>query len=151
MKASGIFITSVMLFCCITPIQADDELQVTEPWVREAPPGTTVLAGYLTLSNTGDTALVIEDVSSPDFNTIEIHRSWIEDGIARMQPVSDLTIPAGESISLEPGGYHLMLFQPVRALAAGDNVTLRLQPSTGSCVTATAPVLRKHETSAHQH
>jgi copper(I)-binding protein len=140
-----------MLFCCVAMAQADGGLQVTEAWIREAPPGTTVLAGYLTLSNTGDTPLVIEAVSSPDFNTIEIHRSWIEDGIARMQQVSGLTVPAGGSISLEPGSYHLMLFQPARALSAGDNVTLQLQPSTGSCVTATAPVLRTSETPAHRH
>ena len=140
-----------MLFCCIASIQADSGLQVTEPWIREAPPGTSVMAGYMTLSNAGDTPLVIEAVSSPDFEAIEIHRSWIEDGIARMQPVSKLTIPAGDSIRLEAGGYHLMLLRPGQALAAGDDVTLLLHRADGACVRVTAPVVRQTESSVHQH
>jgi len=139
-----------MLLCCFAQLRADDTLQVTEPWIREAPPGATVLAGYLTLSNSSDTPIVIEAVSSPAFEAVEIHRSWIEDGIAHMQPVPTLTIPAAGSLSLASGSYHLMLIRPVRALGAGDHVTLLLQRANGACITITAPVLRPTE-SPTQH
>ena len=114
MRLAGLFVTALILFYGAAPAQADDGLQVTGPWIREAPPGASVLAGYLTLSNTTDTALVIESISSPAFEAVEIHRSWVEDGIARMQAVPGLTIPAAGSFSLAPGGYDLMLLRPVR-------------------------------------
>ncbi len=151
MRPAGFFVAALMQFCTVAPAQTDGALQVTDPWIREAPPGATVLAGYLTLSNTTDSPLVIETVSSPDFQAVEIHRSWVEGGIARMQPVSELTIPAAGSIELAPGSYHLMLFRPVQPLTAGDTVALRLQTADGACVTVTAPVLRQTESSAHQH
>jgi copper(I)-binding protein len=151
MRPVGVFVTSVMLFCCIATTRADDGLQVTEPWIREAPPGASVMAGYMTLSNTSDSAQVIESISSPVFEAVEIHRSWVEDGIARMQPVTHLAIPAGDSISLAPGGYHLMLLRPGQALAAGDEVTLLLHRADGACVSVTAPVVRQTESPAHQH
>jgi copper(I)-binding protein len=150
-RLAGLFVTALILFYGAAPAQADDGLQVTGPWIREAPPGASVLAGYLTLSNTTDTALVIESISSPAFEAVEIHRSWVEDGIARMQAVPGLTIPAAGSFSLAPGGYHLMLLRPVRSLTAGDNVTLLLHHTGGACVTVTAPVLRQIETTAPQH
>jgi copper(I)-binding protein len=140
-----------MLFFCVSPAQANGTLQVTGQWIREAPPGAAVLAGYLTLSNNSDAPIVIEAVSSPAFQAVEIHRSWIEDGIARMQPVPALTIPAAGSISLAPGSYHLMLISPVQALSAGDSVTLLLQRADGACVTVTAPVLRQLESSTQPH
>jgi len=151
LKPAGFFITAFLLLCCVIPAQADDTLQVSDPWIREAPPGATVLAGYLTLTNTTSAPLVIEAVSSPAFEAVEIHRSQVVDGVARMQPVSELTVPATGNISLAPGGYHLMLLRPVRPLTEGDNVILLLHRADGICVTVTAPVLRMTESSSHQH
>jgi copper(I)-binding protein len=150
-KLAGFSSAAFLMLCCVIPVQADDTLQVSDPWIREAPPGATVLAGYLTLTNTTSTPLVIEAVSSPAFEAVEIHRSQVVDGVAHMQPVSELTVPATGSISLAPGGYHLMLLRPVRALTEGDNVTLLLHRADGICVTVTAPVLRMTESSSHQH
>jgi copper(I)-binding protein len=150
-RPAAFLVTALMLACCVAPALADGELQVTDPWIREAPPGATVLAGYLTLANSADTPLVIESVSSPAFQAVEIHRSWVEDGIAHMQPVPALEIPAAGSISLAPGGYHLMLIGPKQPLTAGDSVTLLLHRADGACITVSAPVLRQTESSAQQH
>ena len=131
---------------------ADSELQISEPWVREAPPASRVLAGYLTLVNTGDNTVTVTEITSPDFKNAEIHRTVMEAGIARMLPVKQLEVPADGQFILEPGGHHLMLFDPLRTLTEGETVTLIIHIKNGSQLSATAPVVRKTgEDHSHHH
>jgi len=131
---------------------AHSGLQVSEPWVREAPPTSRVLAAYLTLVNTGDNTVTVTAISSPDFKNAEIHRTVIEAGVARMLPVKQLEVPAGGQLMLEPGGHHLMLFDPLRTLTAGETVTLIIHMNNGKQLSATAPVIRKTgEDHSHHH
>ncbi|HYQ72015.1 MAG TPA: copper chaperone PCu(A)C [Gammaproteobacteria bacterium] len=122
--------------------QAAPTMDITNAWVRESPPTSRVLAGYLQISNLTDADLTVTGVTSPDFESAELHRTVIEDGMARMLPVPELTVPAGGSVLLEPGGLHLMLFDPARTLLQGDSVTLVLHRSDGICLTLSVPVLR---------
>ena len=142
----------VILLAATSLAGADSGLQVSEPWVREAPPTSRVLAGYLTLVNTGDNTVTVTAISSPDFKNAEIHRTVIEAGIARMLPVKQLEVPAGGQLMLEPGGHHLMLFDPLRTLTAGETVTLIIHMNNGKQLSATAPVIRKTgEDHSHHH
>jgi hypothetical protein len=104
------------------------------------------------ITNLTGTDFTITGASSPDFDTAELHRTVVEDGVARMLPVPELTIPAGGSVLLEPGGLHLMLFDPVQPLQQGDSVTLVLHRDDDICLTLSAPVLRRTgEEDNHQH
>jgi copper(I)-binding protein len=142
----------VILLAATSLAGADSGLQVSEPWIREAPPTSRVLAGYLTLVNTGDNTVTVTAISSPDFKNAEIHRTVIEEGIARMLPVKQLEVPAGGQLMLEPGGYHLMLFDPLRTLTAGETVTLIIHLDNGNQISAMAPVIRKTgEDHSHHH
>jgi len=133
-------------------VTADVMLAVSEPWIREAPPAARVMAGYLTLINAGDTPVTVTSISSPDFEGVEIHRTVVEAGIARMLPVRTLDIPANSQVKLEPGGLHLMLFDPQHPLPEGETVTLVVHHSNGSDVTVAAPVIRKTgEDHSHHH
>jgi len=146
--------TLAVLLLLIGPslVMADATLAVSEPWIREAPPTTRVMAGYLTMVNASDTPVTVTSISSPDFEDAEIHRTVVEDGIARMLPVSQLEIPANSPIKFEPGGLHLMLFNPQRPLPEGEAVTLIIHHSNGSKVSVTAPVIRKTvEDHSHHH
>jgi copper(I)-binding protein len=127
-------------------------MDVTGGWVREAPPTSRVLAGYMQITNLTDKDITITSVSSPDFDSAELHRTVVEGGVASMQAVPELTIPAAGSVLLEPGSLHLMLFDPVRSLLQGDSVTLVLQRSDGICLTLSVPVLRNTgEEHVHHH
>ena len=142
----------LMLLTIASLANADSGLQVNEPWIREAPPASRVLAGYLTLVNTGDNTMTVTAISSPDFKNAEIHRTVIEAGVARMLPVKQLEVPAGGQLMLEPGGHHLMLFDPLRTLTAGETVTLIIHMNNGKQLSATAPVIRKTgEDHSHHH
>jgi copper(I)-binding protein len=128
-------------------------MDVIDGWVREAPPTSRVLAAYMRIINQTEGDLTVTGITSPDFDAADLHRTVVEDGVARMLPVPELTIPAGGSITLEPGGLHLMLFDPVRPLQQGDSVTLVLHRSDDICITLSVPVLRGTgaEHVHHQH
>jgi copper(I)-binding protein len=142
------------LFLCIAgSTLAAPTMDITDGWVREAPPTSRVLAAYMQIINLTDSELTVTGITSPDFEAAELHRTIVENGVARMLPVPELTIPAGGSITLAPGGLHLMLFDPVRPLQQGDTVTLVLHRSDDICITLAVPVLRNTVTEHvhHQH
>ncbi len=120
------FIFLVVLIASFEALAEDNPLSILEPWIRAAPPGAMVLAGYMTLRNVGENEITIDKVSSPDFAMIEMHRTVVQNGMARMLPQDSLVIPAGGELRLQPGGLHLMMMQPRRALRAGDAIKLLL-------------------------
>ena len=111
-------------------------------WIREPPPDVEVMAGYLTLTNNTDKALTLDSVSSPDFGSVAVHRSVQKNGMDSMEVAANLNLPAHQSVSFAPGGYHLMLMQPVKRFFDGDLVTLTLTFSDHSSLTILAPVRR---------
>ena len=116
---------------CIGAAHAET-LNITEAWVREAPPTSAVNAAYMHIANPGAKEQVITGASSPQFDTVEIHRTEIVDGMARMLPQERLVIPANGSVSLEPNGLHLMLIQAKQPLQAGEHVEINLSLDGGA-------------------
>jgi copper(I)-binding protein len=104
-------------------------------WIREAPPVAPVRAGYVELVNGGAVEMVVTGADSPAFGAVEIHEMIAdEDGAMRMRPVPRLSVPAGASVALKPGGLHLMLFRPQQPLAPGQSVPVRLHTQSGAVV-----------------
>jgi hypothetical protein len=144
---------AAMLAAC-APEPVSRPPQVVDPWIRLAPPGARMMAGYLVLENPGDQPQELVAVSSPDFASIEVHRTEIVDGVARMIPEPDLTVPAGGRAVFEPGGRHLMLHGPARDLSEGDTVALSFGFADGGRIDLTAPVRRGSDPgdgAAHDH
>lgn len=133
----------LLLFIAATSVWSDGPtVRASHIWIREAPLGVKVLAGYFTLENLTDKPLSLVDVSSPDFGSAMLHQSVTKNGVESMLPVETLAIPAGGSVELQPGGYHVMLMQPKKNLFAGDMVTLMLTFSDKSELAILAPVRR---------
>lgn len=141
---------SILLMTSLTSI-ADGNIVVHDAWVREAPPGAPVLAAYVTLENTGTKEDKLVAVHCTDFDNVEIHTTEIRDGVARMIALDALPVPPHATIKLAPGGHHLMLQQPRRALAAGMNVKLELRFESGTRLTVIAPVRRAESGAVHHH
>ena len=152
MKSAATLLGGWLFLAIAGTVLADPSMNVTGGWVREAPPTSRVLAAYMHIINLTDADLTVTGVTSPDFDSAELHRTVVTGGVASMLPVPELTIPAAGSVLLEPGGLHLMLFDPVRPLLQGDSVTLVLHRSDGICVTLSVPVLRStDDESPHHH
>ncbi len=111
-------------------------LVVEHPWIRAMPPGAGMSAGYAQLRNDGDAPVFINGASAEAFGSVSLHESVERDGKVRMLSIPRLTLTPGASITLQPGGKHLMLMQPQRALAAGECVDIELHADDGSHVAA---------------
>lgn len=84
-------------------------------------PGMRMAAAYLEIANHSGTSIRITGVTSPDYESVEMHESTIEEGVARMRAIPVLEIADGETATFERGGKHLMLMRPV---GTPESVTL---------------------------
>lgn len=142
-------LSGLLLSCSLS---ADPVIEVQQAWIREAPPASRVLAGYMTIINTGDAPAEITGISSPDFTRAELHHTRVEDGVASMVPVASIPVPPGGRVLLEPGGMHLMLFDPGRPLKSGDTVRLEVKQSSGTALAVDARVIRvSGDSDTHHH
>jgi len=130
---------------------ADNTPTVRDAWVREAPPNAQILAGYAQIENTTGQADAIVAVSSTAFEKAEIHHSEIKDGVARMAQIKRLELPARQIVKLEPGGAHLMLFNPKSPLHAGEHVTFSFTLSSGKTLSVDADVRNTIKPGEHHH
>ena len=92
------------------------------------------MAGFLSLRNEGDSAQALISIDSQDFEQIQIHEMSMHDGVMRMRPLPRLDIAPHAQVDLAPGGVHLMLFRPRRALPAVDTVELGLHLAYGAAL-----------------
>lgn len=102
------------------------ELRIEDPWIRAAPPGARMLAGYAVLRNDGETDRRLVAARSDRFGLVEIHRTVQVDGVARMREVEGVDIAAGGQAALQPGGLHLMLMRPSDDVSEGERIEIRL-------------------------
>jgi copper(I)-binding protein len=106
-------------------------LQYEDAWIREAPPGMSMMAGYLNIRNNGDKDVAIVSATSDAFMDIEMHKTEITDKTARMIEQERLLIPKGGEMELSPGGFHLMLMMPIEPLKEGDKVDVKFKQGAG--------------------
>jgi hypothetical protein len=108
---------------------ADKEASVAihDAWIREAPPGMSMMAGYMELRNKTPRSQVLVGASSSGFESVMLHRSIVKDGMVGMRHASEIELPPNATLSFAPGGYHLMLMRPKRALRVGDSVVIELE------------------------
>ena len=102
----------------VTPLRA---------WARATAPGQESGGIFLTLRNRGGAADRLIGGSSPAAGAVEIHSMTMDGDVMRMRRQPDVEIAPGQSVTLEPGGTHLMLMGVKAPLAAGAAFPLTLQ------------------------
>jgi hypothetical protein len=118
---------------------AGESVQVTDAWVKAADSGMTGAFGEL--ENTGDSDVTVVSITSPASTRLELHET-VENETGEMvmrEKEGGFTIRAAGSLTLEPGGNHIMLMDLVDPVQAGDEVTFTLGFSDGSSLEFTAP------------
>lgn len=119
-------------------------LEVRGAWVRPILPTQNVTAGYLDAVNSGLDTIRIIDVSSPAFDTVELHEMTTDsEGVMRMKRMGAFVVAPGDSVALRPGGKHLMLIGPRHTLSEGNDVPITLETNRGGRVTFAARVERR--------
>ena len=99
-------------------------LKISQPWSRATPNGAQVGAGYLTITNTGSQSDRLVGGSLVNGSRVEIHRTATEGGVMKMNPApgGGLEIKPGQTVTLKPGGYHLMFMDLKAPLREGETV-----------------------------
>ncbi len=115
-------------------------IAVSDAWARAAAQDGTS-AAYLTIANGGSTSDRLLSVSTPAAGSAQLHETMSDpSGMTGMQPVDGIDIPAGGQVQLKPGGYHIMLMELTKALAAGEAIQLTLVFQKAGPVVVTAEI-----------
>ncbi len=130
-KSTSIFLC---LFLCISSLQsngAESTINISHAWVQEAPPNADVLAGYMELQNQSSQTLILVGARSDNFKSIMLHQTIHKAGMTHMNHNARIEISAGSTLQFLPGGYHLMLMNPVKPIRQGDQVQITLEFQSG--------------------
>jgi copper(I)-binding protein len=108
------------------------ELSVRDPWVKAVDSGMT--AAFGTLVNNTDAQVTVVSATSSE-SPMELHEMAMQDGRMVMRPkAGGFVIPAHGTHVLDPGGDHLMLMKPAKAIQPGDQLSFTLTLGDGSQV-----------------
>ena len=112
---------------------------VKDAWVRGTVPQQTATGLFAQLTSAAGGKLI--SVSSPVAGLAEIHEMSMANGVMQMRQIANgLPIPAGESIVLKPGGYHVMLIGLRQRLTAGESLPLTLTFEKAGNISVTVPI-----------
>lgn len=155
MRRLSACLAAVSLLAVAGIAQAGGKLVVSEAWIREAPPGAAMLAGYAKLKNDGDAPISVLTAQSDAFRSASLHETKVADGVSKMREMHRLDLAPGATVALEPGGKHLMLMQPRGEVHAGDKVEVRFLLGDGARVETVfeviAPTSGDGDADTHRH
>jgi len=100
------------------------KVEVTKAWARATPGKSTIGAAYATVTAPADDRLIA--AATPVAGAAEIHQHTMENGVMKMRQVDAVPLPAGQAVTLSPGGYHIMLMDLKAPLVAGQSFPLTL-------------------------
>lgn len=120
-----------LLMLAASPAVAHDyklgALEIGHPWARATPPTAPTGGGYLSVKNTGTEPDRLISVSSPGAETVQVHEMKMDGNVMRMRELEHpLEIKPGETVTLAPGGMHLMMMGLKAPLKQGEKVPLTL-------------------------
>jgi hypothetical protein len=113
----------------LVALPAVAQVTVSDPWVRGTVAGQMATGAFMKLQSAKDARLV--EATSPVAGVVEIHEMTLQNDVMRMRAVPALDLPAGRTVELKPGGFHVMLMDLKRQMKAGEVVPLTLVVESG--------------------
>lgn len=112
------------LLCATAAAPALAQTTTKDVWVRGTVASQKATGAFMQITSTQGGKLV--SAASPLAGVVEIHEMKMEGNVMKMAAVAGLDLPAGKTVELKPGGYHVMLMDLKQPLKAGDTVPLTL-------------------------
>lgn len=107
---------------------------VENAWIKAADSGMTGAFGQIVNSSGAD--VVVASATAAVSPRVELHETVMTDGAMKMRPKEGgFPVAAGQTLTLEPGGNHIMLMDLAAPIKAGDSVPITLTLADGSTVT----------------
>lgn len=118
------------------------DLTLSGHWTRAMLPGQKAGGGYITIVNNGGEDDRLIAVSTPGAGHSEIHEMAVIDDVMKMRELAEgLPLPAGETVELKPGGYHLMFMRVEEPFKEGDMLPVVLTFEKAGDVELVLPVM----------
>jgi len=130
------------------------DLDIHHPWTRATPAGAEVAGGYLDITNNGQMADRLVSVDVVGVHMTMIHEMATKDGVMTMRPLAGgLDIPAGTTVSLKPGSYHVMMMGLAKPFAVGEMVqaTLHFEKAGSIAVEFKVDAMGANPSATHNH
>ncbi len=146
MDMNRLLVFGMMMIAGLSIVSAQSsvaDIEIVDPWVREAPPNARSMAAYMTLINSGNEEVDVVAVFAMGFGSVMVHKTVIEKGIARMNHQAVIKIAPKQQLEFSPGGTHIMLMKPEQSYQSGDTIRICLKLSDGSLIEADFPVRRQ--------
>ncbi len=145
---------------------AAGDIKISEPWARTSPMVAGAGAAYMVIENKASAADALIGAASDVAKAVEVHETYevasekpmestgmggmespmasggmdMGSGMMGMRKIDSLPIPAGGTVELKPGGYHIMLIDLTRELKAGEKIEITLKFEKAGDVKVTAEV-----------
>ena len=124
---------NALILAAITALAAPSawavNVSVTDVWARATMPGQPVSGAYMKIQADADARLI--SVSSPAAAQVEVHEMKMDGDVMRMREVRAVELPKGKVVTLQPGGYHIMLMRLKKPITAGEVIPLKLVIESG--------------------
>lgn len=117
-----------------------NSMMVSDAWSRARPADAIIGGAFATLHNMEDEEDRLVAASSPVADRVEIHSSAMKDGVMSMFRIEELVIPAGETIMMKPGSFHVMLMGLKEPLTKGKEFPVTFNFAHAGEVTVTVHV-----------
>ena len=125
-----------------SPALADGPIKVEQAWARATPGGARTGAVYLTVTNAGAAPDTLIGAATPAADKAELHEMKMQNNIMEMRPVPALSLAPGQSVTLGPNGYHIMLVGLKAPLKEGDTLPITLSFEHAPKQDVTVPIMK---------
>ncbi|KAA2311763.1 DUF1775 domain-containing protein [Puniceibacterium sp. HSS470] len=130
-------------------------LKIAAPFIRATLPNQPVGGGFVSIENTGEAADRLIGATAEVAGKVEVHQMEMQGDVMKMRELADgLEIPAGETVTLTPGGLHIMFMDLHAGLEEGQSIPVTLEFETAGKVQVIFPVRARDAVAdmpAHQH
>ena len=132
MTRTAFIIAAVFAALATSPAHAEDftvgSLKISAPWARATPKGASVGGGYMKITNTGTAPDRLVGGSTDISSSFEVHEMKMDNGVMKMRPVAGgIEIKPGQTVTLDPGGYHVMFVGLKKQLMQGEHFKATLE------------------------
>lgn len=112
-----------LLFAAIA-LPSYAQVTVKDPWVRATVAQQKSTGAFMQITSNHDARLL--EAKSPVAGVVEVHEMSMDNGVMKMRAIKGLDLPAGKSVELKPGGFHIMMMDLKQQIKEGDIVPVTL-------------------------
>ena len=111
---------------------AADHITINDPYIRAVPPVVKTSAAFMQIQNSDKIERFVVKAETPAAAAVELHMHTKDGGVMRMRQIPHIHLPSNQTVSLQPGGLHVMLFELQTTLTPGDEIPITLTFDDGS-------------------